>query len=153
MATPIVDLTARDLVANKQPRLSPDDTVTRAVELLTKTGVSNLPVVEGKQLVGIISEWDCLKLLSADRHSDLFERPQENVRSVMSTRLQTIDGSASVQKLTHVFVTGRYHRVPVVDGTGALLGMIGRNDVLRGLKRLRTQANKRDRYPDYRRPQ
>ena len=145
-------LTARDLLTGRTPRVSPNDSVERALDVLTKKGVSSLPVVQGRRLVGIISEWDCLAALTQDGLLHLFERPLPAVGALMNTKLRTVDADSDLDRLSQVFVTDRYHRVPVVENGDVLVGMLGRHDVLLALKRERSARHKGDRYPDYRRP-
>jgi len=145
-------LTARDLLSGRPDRVACTDSVERALDLLVKRGVSSLPVVDGDQLVGIISEWDCLRELSLDGMGHLFERPLPQVAALMNTRLKTVGADAELDTLAQVFVTDRYHRVPVVESDGRLVGMLGRHDVLVALRRERSARHKRGRYPDYRRP-
>lgn len=120
---------------------------------MTRDGVSNLPVVKDKRLVGIVSEWDCLRWMALDHHADLFEVPTPRVGAVMKRKVRTVSAAADLPTLSHVFVTDRFHRVPVVEQDGVLLGMLGRRDVLAALGKARVARHKRDLYPDYRRPQ
>lgn len=47
-----------------------DDTVGTAVSVMEERGISTLPVVEGKELVGILTEYDIVELISACRERD-----------------------------------------------------------------------------------
>ena len=48
-----------------------DDDVSAAVDLMAEEKISTLPVLEGKELVGIITEYDIIELLSACRERDM----------------------------------------------------------------------------------
>jgi IMP dehydrogenase len=95
--------------------VSPDVTVRQVIELTRARGISGVPVVDGKQVVGIVT------------HRDLrFERQLDNPVSAVMTpksRLVTVrEGSPKeeVQKLLHK------HRIEKVL-------VVGENDELRGM--------------------
>lgn len=48
-----------------------DDDVALAVDVMAENRISTLPVMEGKELVGIITEYDIIELLSACRERDM----------------------------------------------------------------------------------
>ena len=48
-----------------------DDDVAMAVDIMAENNISTLPVMEGKELVGVITEYDIIELLSACRERDM----------------------------------------------------------------------------------
>lgn len=48
-----------------------DDDVAMVVDIMAENRISTLPVMEGKELVGIITEYDIIELLSACRERDM----------------------------------------------------------------------------------
>lgn len=48
-----------------------DDDVAEAVDIMAEHKISTLPVMEGKELVGVITEYDIIELLSACRERDM----------------------------------------------------------------------------------
>ena len=67
---------------------------------------------------------------------------------VLTARLDTPIGD-----LAATFLSKRVRRLPVVDDSGRLVGLVSRRDVLKGLlmaQEERSQTSRR--YPDYRRP-
>ncbi len=48
-----------------------DDNIAAAVDIMAENGISTLPVMEGKELVGVITEYDIIELLSACRERDM----------------------------------------------------------------------------------
>ncbi len=48
-----------------------DDNIAAAVDIMAEFGISTLPVMEGKELVGVITEYDIIELLSACRERDM----------------------------------------------------------------------------------
>ena len=118
----VVSRRARDLVA-----VAPDDALRSAYARMRMYDVSQLPVLEGERLVGIIDESDLLvAALAGDR---AFARP---VREVMSARIESLAPGASISELAGVLDRGLVG--VVVDG-GAFVGLITRIDLVNYLRR------------------
>jgi acetoin utilization protein AcuB len=50
--------------------VAPDDSISAAAQLMLNHGVGGLPVMEGRELVGIITESDLFKFLAHELHLD-----------------------------------------------------------------------------------
>jgi cystathionine beta-synthase len=126
----------RDLVARRARDghvifVAPDDTLSVAYARMRASDVSQLPVLEGKKLVGIIDESDLLlaALGDAARGAASFERP---VAEVMSLEVETLPPTAGVHQLLPLFDRGM---VGIVVDKGELLGLVTRVDLLNYLRR------------------
>jgi cystathionine beta-synthase len=89
--------------------------------------VSQLPVLEGEKIVGIIDESDLLLHVYGDE-----KRFLDAVSTAMITNLQTLDVKSPIEDLLPVFEHGRV--VIVMDGE-RFLGLITRIDLLNYLRR------------------
>lgn len=101
----------------------PDDTL-RTAFLRMRTGdVSQVPVVDGDRIVGLVDESDMLG--AALEGSDLaFDLP---VKEVMVTRLETISADAPIRELVPLF---RRDLVAIVMDGGRFLGIATRLDLI-----------------------
>ncbi|MCB0447676.1 MAG: CBS domain-containing protein, partial [Gelidibacter sp.] len=87
----VSDFMTRDLITFR-----PDQTVTEVVESLIKYKISGGPVVnENNELVGIISEGDCLKQISDSRYYNM-PMEQDTVEQKKKKNVDTIDGNMNV---------------------------------------------------------
>jgi len=59
----LVTLTVNDLMTAEPVTIAPDDTIQDAAELMLENQVSGIPVLQGDQVVGIITESDIFKLV------------------------------------------------------------------------------------------
>lgn len=102
-----------------------------AILLLLKHKISGMPVVDDKgEVVGIISERDCLKtLVNAQYH----ELPTAFVKDLMSTEPRTITPHTEIMEVAEVFLESGFRRLPVLD-EGRMVGLVSRRDVLRVIK-------------------
>ena len=112
------------------------------VRLLEVSGVSAIPVIDdADRLVGIISEAD---LLLKEEHQGekhhRFERAHRRVEhekaegtlawQVMSAPVVTTSPAESIPAAARVMHEHQVKRLPVVDGSGALVGIVSRGDLL-----------------------
>lgn len=122
----VKDYMARTLVTFK-----PETDVLDAVHELVTKRIAGAPVVDDSgNLLGMLSELDCMKVaLNAGYHGN-WGGP---VKDFMSDGVKTVDADMSIIDLAQEFVTSRYRRFPVMQGT-RLVGQISRRDVLRALE-------------------
>ncbi len=114
----------------------PDQSILEVMEVLVKRRISGGPVVNEKhELVGIISEGDCLKELSDARYHN---HPMENVKVElhMIKNVDTIDGEMNVLDAANKFLESKHRRFPILEN-GKLVGQISQSDVLRAAMELK----------------
>jgi len=118
----------RDYMDSVVPTLSPDTDVLAAVDFLLSKHVTGAPVVdEENRVVGMITEKDCLRLLSTGMEADV---PRGRVRDFMTTAVTTIEPTMNVYYVAGLFLRANFRRLPVVEN-GKLVGAITRFDILR----------------------
>ncbi len=121
------DLIGRMVEAGNVVSVAPEDTLAMALARLKLADVSQLPVLEGGRLVGLIDESDLLMAASADEAA--FKRP---VREVMTSRLETVQVKTPVRELLPIFERGL---VALVMDQERFLGLVTRIDLLNWLRR------------------
>lgn len=108
-----------------------DTDLAKAIDILLHHRISGAPVVgEHKQLVGILSEGDCLKGALTGSY---FEEAAVKVSDVMTRSVDTVDVEADIVSVAERFVQTGRRRFPVLDG-GKLVGQISRRDILLAVK-------------------
>ena len=137
--------TAADIMRTKLVTLKPDMTIMEAADALLKNQISGAPVVgEGRKLVGIVSELDCINDLI---HGAMTNSPPQLVSEVMTGDVETVAADTNLLTLAHLFTTKRYRRLPVVDEQGRLLGQLSRRDLMSKVYSLMTVQEKKRRGP------
>lgn len=132
-----------------------EDSLTEALSLMIDHRVSALPVEHGGACVGMLSVTDLLvqsreleeffselgesevgesgslepRLLDRLAEKDFGRR---KVRDVMTDDVATVDGEATLLHAAQEMLRNRVHRLPVVDKTAKLIGMLSTMDVLEG---------------------
>ncbi len=110
--------------------------------------VRHLPVVHGKQLVGMLSHRDMLGLsvstLDATPASQLNDaRLKEGTfaASVMTRDVVTVGPETQVLQAVRLMLANKFGCLPVVDGSGDLIGIVSEFDLLKQLaSRLHDEA-------------
>ena len=103
------------------------DTLRDAFGLMRAHGYSQLPVVEGEQVLGIVDESDVLLHVYAEP-----ERFAEPVEHAMARKLDVLDIDAPVDALLPLFQRGH---IAVVAEAGRFAGLVTRSDLLEWLAR------------------
>jgi cystathionine beta-synthase len=123
--------TVRDLVINRHEEggaveVRPNDTLRTVFARMRAADVSQIPVVEGDVIVGLVDESDLLAALLTDpEHAErAFNRL---VKDVMVTRLETISAAAPIRDLVPLF---RKDYVAIVMDEGRFLGLVTRIDLI-----------------------
>jgi len=107
--------------------LAPGDLLVTAYQRMKLYEISQLPVMDGDNIVGILDESDVLLHVYGDE--DRFRDP---VSTAMVSKLDILDVKSPVESLLPVFDRG--HVAIVVDGS-KFLGLITRIDLLNWLRR------------------
>ncbi len=125
--------TIRDHMATVVHTFDPDDDIIETVQSLIDNHVTGAPVVRDDQVVGIISEKDCLKLLA---HGDAQGgRAQGTVADYMSTEIRSVHPDMNIYFVAGMFLNDHVRRFPVIED-GRLVGAITRFDILRIIREL-----------------
>ncbi len=122
----------RDLIARRHRdhatvTIGPDETLVAALTRMKLYDVSQLPVLDGDHVVGILDEEDIL--LRVFGHEERFNEP---VRSAMSDHLVTFKPSTPVAELMPLFRRGL---VAVVADDDGFIGLVTRMDLINYLRR------------------
>ena len=110
----------RHLVHDTPIKLAPTDTVSQAMALLPKRAHGAVVVVDGSRPVGVVTEVDCADV---DRFTQL--------SAVMSTDPLTLPVEIAPEEAFERLQAGHHRLAPVVDGSGALVGILTRKAALR----------------------
>ena len=121
--TKVENVMARDVIV-----ISPDASMSEVKALMRAKRVSGLPVMDGDNMVGVISMSDLMNAVEAGR---LDTTVSEN----MSTDVKTISKDAYAVELASTLGRRGHGRVPVVDGAGKLVGIVTTGTMMQGLLR------------------
>ncbi len=148
--------TAAEIMDADVPTVSPGDDARAAIDLLAKTEMGAIPVVDDdRKVVGIVSESD---LILSDEESDLhlphylnimggvvfvgsmkgFEERLNKAFATKVSELMTADPIVArvdddAESVAKTIADKHHNHLPVVDADGRLAGMVTRADALAAL--------------------
>jgi predicted transcriptional regulator len=124
----------RDYMDKSFITLSPDMDVYQAIDILLKKGITGAGVVDKKgNLLGVLSEKDCLRTLVHGAYSEL---PSGIVSDYMTKNVVTIAPDQDIFSTADMFFTHVFRRLLVVE-EGKLIGQITRRDLLRVVQKIK----------------
>lgn len=110
------DLTVRDVVT-----ITPDSTILDVQNKMQDELISGLPVVDGDEIIGIISKRDIRPVIKSD--------PNKTVKDIMTSDVVTIEEPISAEEALNIAYENKVERLPVLH-EGKLVGIITIKDIL-----------------------
>jgi CBS domain-containing protein len=122
MAIDVGSICQRDLDV-----IGPDDSVAKAADRMRQRTVGSLIVVDGsKHPIGILTDRDLVIRALADA-KDADSTP---VSEVMTPDIVVATADTSINSALRLMRNGPFRRLPIVDGKGALIGLVTVDDML-----------------------
>jgi CBS domain-containing protein len=129
-----------DVMTREPACCEPGDSIARAAQLMKTEDVGAVPVVESaasRTLVGIITDRDIVvKLLAGGRSVE-----NATVRDAMTNAPVTCCEDDDVSRAVSVMAERKVRRIPVVDASGNLRGIIAQADIATRLHRDKTTGD------------
>ncbi|MCC6153459.1 MAG: CBS domain-containing protein [Candidatus Hydrogenedentes bacterium] len=128
--------TARDCMSTWFITLRPDMEIYEAIDLLENKRAAGAPVLDGEgNLLGILTEKDCLRVLSSGAYQSL---SSGKVSDYMSEPKSMITTDMDLFTVAKQFLDTNFAVLPVMEN-GKPVGRISRQDMLRGIQQLQRQ--------------
>lgn len=105
-----------------------------AIQIMVDKGLTGAVVVdEDKVVVGILSEKDCLRLMTKGSYHEM---PEGKVKDFMTTEVFCIPPYTDVFKTADLLLNNLFRRIPITDEQNVMLGQITRKDLLRVIRKI-----------------
>lgn len=111
------------------------DDLHEVIDLIKKNHIRHLPVLDGKEIVGMVSRTDINRLT----FSSLFENQEGadeavlemlTIPQVMTQKPRTVEASLSIRDVAEILTLEEYHALPVVEN-GSLVGIVTTTDIIK----------------------
>lgn len=136
---PSQNIKVKDFMSTSLTVFKPEQSIPEVIEIIINNKISGGPVVNDKyELVGVISEGDCIKQIS---DSQYYNMPIENilVESFMTRDVETINGDTTIFDAAKKFLDAKRRRFPIVEDK-KLIGLISQKDILKAAVKMKQQT-------------
>jgi predicted transcriptional regulator len=126
----VAKILVSDYMTTKLITFKANDSLDYVIQQLITNKISGGPVVNDKnELIGIISETDCIKHISESKYYNMPADTNNIVSKYMVTDVDTIDKDMNIFDAAFKFISSRRRRFPVIE-KGKLIGQLSQRDVL-----------------------
>lgn len=145
-----VDTSVKTIMTREVQTVTPETEVPEVARLLWEHKISGVPVVEGRRVIGMITEYDLIsqetefnaplvipfldayfKVPGTGDREQLRRILATTARQLMSRPVRTVRPDATVQDVATLMYEERINAVPVVDEADELVGIVSRADIVR----------------------
>src|SRR6185503_19326568 len=113
-------------VMTDRPRaVTPETSVSEAAQLMKSDDIGSLPILDGDQLAGMVTDRDIV-IRAVAEGKDPRGMP---VRKVASRELVTVHADEDLSSALQLMASQQVRRLPVVDDDGRLVGVLAQADV------------------------
>lgn len=131
--TPVSQIMSKDVITLNHA----DDLVT-AEKLFKSNRIRHIPVVSGKEIKGMLSFTDLLRISFADAtyeeesDVDTVVYNMFTIEQVMAKNLVTVNSHTTVKEVAEILASKEFHALPVVDNN-ELVGIVTTTDLIKYL--------------------
>jgi len=131
--TPVSDIMTKKVIA-----LRTSDDLETAESLFKKHHIRHIPVVSGKEVIGMLSYTDLLRISFADAIDDYADEVDTvvynmfTIEQVMAKKLITVSSDTTIKEVAEILAEKEFHALPVVDNE-ILVGIVTTTDLIKYL--------------------
>lgn len=139
------DQSVGDVMQTAPQALQPTATLGEALAILITSDQTTLPILDDRRhIVGLITEQDTMRraglalplrllrrLTETERNMVLTPIAHWTVLEIMSNEPRSIYTGAAIPQALAILLEWNYDQIPVLNREGALVGLLGRSDVLK----------------------
>ncbi|MCX6709880.1 MAG: CBS domain-containing protein [Candidatus Woesearchaeota archaeon] len=115
---------AKDVMSRKIIFVSPGTPLKGAIEKMRAYGISQLPVIDGKRCIGMVTETGILEAMQSDR------KEIKNARDVLQECAPIVSKDTPISDLSGLL---SHSGLILVSERGEFLGVITKTDIIRGI--------------------
>lgn len=130
------DMSVQDIMSKSVISVGVEDSLATVKQIFANAGFHHLLVVEGDELIGVVSDRDLFKALSPniDTPAETLDDTatlDKRVFQIMSTGLIVLGSDACVGDAVNTFNSHNISCIPIVDQNQRPVGIISWRDILR----------------------
>jgi len=115
--------------------LNSTDSLDTAERLFKRNKIRHIPVVSGKEVLGMLSLTDLLRISFADAVDEDEESVETivynmfTIEQVMAKNLVSVSSTTTIKEVAEILSKKEFHAIPVIDN-GELVGIVTTTDLI-----------------------
>jgi CBS domain-containing protein len=128
--SPISTIMTKDVIT-----LNNNDNLETAELLFKKNNIRHIPVVSGKEIIGMLSYTDLLRISFADaidedeQEVDTVVYNMFTIEQVMAKNLVSVDSNTTIKEVAEILAKKEFHALPVLEND-KLVGIVTTTDLI-----------------------
>ena len=122
---------------NQLQCLSVDNTLEEALNIIEENRLLSLPVIDGKQFVGVLSKEHMYEEYFKNYESlsklDFLNR---KVKNFAKTKIMTINQELPIEDAAAIFITSKYRFIPITDSKNNLVGIVTHQSIFKQYQKI-----------------
>lgn len=132
-------VTVADYMTSKLITFTVDQHMDEVIDILLKNKISGAPVVSKTgEVVGVISEGDCMKEVVKGKYNNM-PTIMGQVKEYMTQKVISISPETNIFDAAKMFLEKGIRRFPVINH-GKLVGQISQKDIMRAVNNMHSQT-------------
>lgn len=115
----------RDVMTPNPASVSEKDSVKRAAEIMKREDAGVVPVVDGRKIIGIVTDRDIVVRVIAEGK----DCANAKVNDVMSRQVRTVKEDTPITEVLQLMSREQIRRVPVTNANNELVGIVSIGDI------------------------
>jgi CBS domain-containing protein len=116
---------ARDVMTANPSTVSEKDFIRDAARIMASEDTGVVPVVDGRKVIGMVTDRDIVVRLVAEGK----DPAEARVNDYMSRSVRSVKEDTPVSEVLRVMSTAQVRRVPVVNASDELVGIVSMRDI------------------------
>lgn len=116
--------------------ISVDNTVEEAMRIIDEQGLLSLPVVNGREFVGVLSKQYMFEEYFKNFQGTRDEFVVKKVQEFMKTKIDTISENTRIEEAAAKFITSKVRFIPITGDNNVLLGIVTQQAVFKEYQKI-----------------
>ena len=116
--------------------ISVDNTVEEAMQIIDEQRLLSLPVVNGREFVGVLSKQYMFEEYFKNFNGTKEEFVSKRVEDFMKTKIDTIGENTRIEEAAAQFITSKVRFIPITNEKNVLLGIVTQQAVFKEYQKM-----------------
>jgi len=113
-----------------------NDTLEKAMQIIDEHNLLSLPVVEGKQFIGVLSKQHTYEYFFKQYEKSKEEFLQNPVSLLMKDKIETVTEDMRIEEVAALFITSKVRFIPITNVAGELVGIVTQQAVFKQYQKM-----------------